>query len=93
MPWFSKPRRGGVFIETGVLVHRFFVFQRRGVDGAVIPKLSTDMRNRSRLPMRRAAEKQKIVYLGGRVSINRPPLRGLPERRTPRTSYSTEIVE
>ena len=93
MPWFSKPRRGGLFIETRVLVHRFFVFQRRGVDGAVITKLSTDMRSRSRLPMRRAAEKQKIVYLGGRVSINRPPLRGLPERRTPRTSYSTEIVE
>src|SRR5438105_1018844 len=40
----------------------------------------------------RAAEKQKVCTRT-RISINRPPLWGLPDRRTHRTSYSTEIVE
>jgi hypothetical protein len=60
------------------------------VDGASIPDLSTNMRNRLR-PGIAAPLKNKTVCLTAVVSINRQPLWGFGG--TPHTSYSTENSE
>ena len=60
------------------------------MDGASIPDLSTNMRNRLR-PRIAAPLKNKIVCLTGVASINGHPLWGFGG--TPHTSYSTENSE